>query len=135
MGPLSAEETLGIRTKGQQVGGVQNKRAGNVVSVSTLCCSRLYCHEKGIMKTINKAYWARERLKFWDGGGKKKQKGMPADVADSSIGAFPPLFWTTDIHDSPSPHNAYEVKITVGKKAYRKFGYDFECECSFNQLC
>lgn len=61
---------------------MQKKRAGNVVSVSTLCCSRLYCHEKGITKTINKAYCARERLKFWDGGGKKKQKGMPADVAD-----------------------------------------------------
>lgn len=90
MGPLVAEEAKGIRTKGQQVGGVQNKRAGNAVSVSTLCCSRLYCHEKGIMKTINKAYWARERLKFWDGGGKKKQKGMPADVADGSICAFPP---------------------------------------------
>lgn len=96
MRPLSAEEAPGIRIKAQQVGGAHNKRAGNVVSVSTLCCSRLYCHEKGIMKTINKAYWARERLKFWDGGGKKKQKGMPADVADGSNCAFPPPYTFLD---------------------------------------
>lgn len=96
MQPLSAEEALGIRTKGQQVGGAQNKRAGNVVSVSTLCCSRLYCREQRTMKTINKAFWARERLKFWDGGGKKKQKGMPADVADGSICAFPPPYTFLD---------------------------------------
>lgn len=95
MGPLSTEEALGIRTKGQQVGEAQNKRAGNV-SVSTLCCSRLYCHEQGIMKTINKAYWVRERLKFWDGGGKKKQKVMPVDVADGSVCAFPPPYTFLD---------------------------------------
>lgn len=76
MGPLSVEVGQGIRTKGQWVGRMQKKRAGNVVSVSTLCHSRLYCHEKGILKTINKTYWARARLKFWDGDGKKKQKGV-----------------------------------------------------------
>lgn len=96
MGPLSAEEALGIRTKGQQIGGAQNKRAGNVVSVSTLCYSRLYCHEQGTIKTINKAHWARERLKFWDGGGKKKQKWMPADVADGNICAFSPSYTFLD---------------------------------------
>lgn len=36
MGPLSAEVGQGIRTKGQRVSRMQNKRAGNAVSVHTL---------------------------------------------------------------------------------------------------
>jgi len=75
MGPLSAEAGQGVRTKGQWVSRKQNKRAGNVVGVSPLCPSRLYCHEKGTLKTVNKTYWTRARLKFWVGDTKKKQKG------------------------------------------------------------
>lgn len=112
MGPLSAEVGQGIRTKGQWVGRMQNKRARNIVSIGTLCRSRLYCHEKGILKTINKTHWARARLKFWDEDVKKRKRGslLLCHMAVSVLFLHPTLHWSTDIHDSSSPHNAYEVK-------------------------
>lgn len=88
MGPPSAEVGQRIRTKGHGVGRMWNKRAGNVFSVSKLCLSRLYHHEKGILKTTNKTFRVRVRLKFWHGNVKKKQNGMTDDVPYSSVCAF-----------------------------------------------
>lgn len=85
MGPLSAEAGQGIRTKGQCFGRTWNKRAGNVVSVSKLSFSRPYSHERGILKTIDKTFQAKVRVKYWDGDIKKKQKKMTADVAHSCV--------------------------------------------------
>lgn len=149
MGPLFAEVGQGIKTKGQWVSRMQHKRAGHVVGVSRLCRSRPYCHEKGIfiVFTINKTYWARARLKLWDGDGKKKQKGMPIDAAYGSPCAFPSPY-TLLVFRHPLqlffPHDVYEVKCYTSKEdtAYRKSGYFVKCdvfsladkcECSFCQ--